>query len=93
MRRYEPTPQEIETYATQARRIAVEQYNMFYGTTDNHKQENPAECDTVGLAPHDYRELVNDLRDVMTTYGKTQQLRTHIDKTLRAYNIKPRVIK
>lgn len=40
------------------------------------------EQQTVQLAPHVYRELVNDLRDVALEYHSAQQLRERISRTL-----------
>lgn len=37
------------------------------------------------LAPHDYRNLVNDLRDTAVKYGNTQQLRSQIEKVVSKY--------
>lgn len=37
------------------------------------------------LPPHEYRELVNQLRDTAKLFGQTQQLRERISETLSRY--------
>lgn len=37
------------------------------------------------LKPHEFRELVNELRDVARTYHATEQLREQIARTLRKF--------
>lgn len=37
------------------------------------------------MAPHEYRNFVNDLRDVSVKYGNTQQLRSQIEKVVSKY--------
>ncbi|QYC52582.1 cell division topological specificity factor [Salmonella phage SSBI34] len=37
------------------------------------------------IKPHLFNQMVNDVLEVCATYGKTQQLRTHIAKTLKKY--------
>lgn len=41
------------------------------------------------MKPHYFNELVNDIIRTVNKYGKTQQLRVHIVKSLSRNGVKP----
>lgn len=67
-----------------AQGIPEDDPNHTYQTLNYRLAPELAELQTVRLAPHVYRQLVNDLRDVALAYHGTQHLREKISRTLSA---------